>query len=97
MGPNSLEAPPSIIVTLDPVETVLAAYPNLAIEHRPESPKIFNNLIDAIAESKAYSTILVDMECNLQVSVHSISPIHTGVINTSLDMKCIYICLPVYI
>ena len=49
-GVNSLRQPPSIVVSLDPVETILAKYPNLI--HTAENPVIFQNLVEAVNTAK---------------------------------------------
>ena len=62
-GVNSLRQPPSIVVTLDPVASVITKYPNL--QHTIESPKIFTNLVDALQQCPNQCTLLVDMPCDL--------------------------------
>jgi hypothetical protein len=54
---------PSIIITNDTVEEVSRTFPD--INHTEENPKIFNNLIDGLANAKEYSTVLVDMVCHM--------------------------------
>ena len=68
-GINSLRQPPSIVVTLDPVASVITKYPNL--QHTIESPKIFTNLVDALQQCQNQCTLLVDMPCDLTTMIET--------------------------
>ena len=70
-GPTPFVREPSLLVTLDSIESVRASHPSLATAHSAESPTIFRNLVDALAAASAWHTVLVDMPCDMQAMLAS--------------------------
>ena len=65
-GPNSLSRPPSVVVSNDPVESVLAAYPTLA---GPSS--VFTNLVEAVSACEDGATLIIDAEVDLPKAIRA--------------------------